>query len=89
MAVDPARVGALLEINNAVVAHLGRAELARAVCETLARVLPGEEVERRHIADVLAQARWRIEGEHGAAKLLGLHPSTLRSRIKKLGITRG
>ncbi len=45
-------------------------------------------VERDHILSVLRQTNWVIEGAHGAAKLLGLHPNTLRSRLKKLGITR-
>jgi len=47
-----------------------------------------EEVERRHVLDVLDQTAWRIEGPKGAAAVLGLNPSTLRSRIKKLGIQR-
>ncbi len=47
-----------------------------------------EEMERRHIVDVLEQARWVIEGVRGAARLLNLHPNTLRSRMKKLGIHR-
>jgi len=47
-----------------------------------------EEVERQHIVDVLTQANWRIEGDRGAAKLLNLRPSTLRSRMQKLGIVR-
>src|SRR5699024_3308248 len=45
-----------------------------------------EEIERQHIANVLKQAGWRIEGPRGAASVLGVNPSTLRSRIKKLGI---
>jgi transcriptional regulator with GAF, ATPase, and Fis domain len=45
-------------------------------------------VERRHIESVLVQANWMIEGERGAAKILNLNPSTLRSRMQKLGITR-
>jgi transcriptional regulator with GAF, ATPase, and Fis domain len=48
-----------------------------------------EEVERQHIIAVLQQANWRIEGTGGAAKILNLEPSTLRSRMKKLGIVRG
>ena len=48
-----------------------------------------EEVERQHIIAVLKQANWRIEGNGGAAKILNLEPSTLRSRMKKLGIVRG
>jgi formate hydrogenlyase transcriptional activator len=47
-----------------------------------------EEVERQHILSVLAQTKWRIEGNAGAAKLLNLQPSTLRSRMQRLGIAR-
>jgi transcriptional regulator with AAA-type ATPase domain len=47
-----------------------------------------EEVERQHILAVLKQTDWRITGEQGAADLLGLNPSTLRFRMKKLGIVR-
>jgi len=46
------------------------------------------EVERRHIVRVLSATRWRIEGSAGAAQVLGLKPSTLRSRMMKLGIAR-
>jgi DNA-binding NtrC family response regulator len=48
-----------------------------------------EEVERSHIQRTLNTTLWRIEGRRGAAELLGLRPSTLRSRLRKLGITRG
>jgi transcriptional regulator with GAF, ATPase, and Fis domain len=47
-----------------------------------------EEVERSHIARVLAACNWRIEGLQGAAERLALHPSTLRSRMRKLNISR-
>ncbi len=47
-----------------------------------------EAIERDHILKVLQETGWKINGEGGAASLLGLHPSTLRSRIKKLGIKR-
>jgi PAS domain S-box-containing protein len=47
-----------------------------------------EEVERQHIEAVLRQTNWMIEGERGAAKLLNLNPSTLRSRMQKLEIKR-
>jgi formate hydrogenlyase transcriptional activator len=49
---------------------------------------PLHEIDRRHITSVLAGTRWVIEGEHGAARVLGLHPNTLRSRMKKLNIQR-
>jgi DNA-binding NtrC family response regulator len=45
-----------------------------------------EAIERSHIARVLEQTGWKIEGERGAARLLGLNPSTLRGRLRKLGI---
>ena len=45
-----------------------------------------KDVERHHILQVLEQTRWRIEGQRGAAIRLGLNPSTLRSRMRKLGI---
>jgi len=47
-----------------------------------------EEVEKHHIIEVLKQTGWVIEGPRGAAKILGRHPNTLRSRMKKLGIER-
>src|SRR5207302_4793017 len=50
--------------------------------------LPLEQVERQHILSTLKRSGWRIEGPNGAANLLRLNPSTLRSRMKKLGIER-
>ncbi len=47
-----------------------------------------EALERDHIATVLGKTGGVIEGRRGAAALLGLHPNTLRSRMKKLGIDR-
>jgi transcriptional regulator with GAF, ATPase, and Fis domain len=46
------------------------------------------EVERDHIRRVLEHTRGRIYGNGGAGALLGLKPSTLQSRMKKLGIDR-
>jgi transcriptional regulator with GAF, ATPase, and Fis domain len=48
-----------------------------------------EAVERNYILTVLEQTNWVITGPRGAAGLLGLPPSTLRNRMKKLGLTRG
>ena len=45
-------------------------------------------IERHHILHVLRTTEWKIEGPGGAASILDLHPSTLRFRIKKLGILR-
>ena len=47
-----------------------------------------ESAERRHILTVLTSTHWVVEGPRGAAKQLGLHANTLRSRMKKLGIRR-
>jgi DNA-binding NtrC family response regulator len=47
-----------------------------------------EEAERDRILKVLTETRWRIEGKDGAAAILGLHPSTLRAKMQKLGIRR-
>jgi formate hydrogenlyase transcriptional activator len=69
---------------------------------TLHLALPGEhtarspsepgstlnEVERRHIVHVLEQTGWRVSGRSGAARVLGVKPTTLEYRMKKLGIER-
>jgi DNA-binding NtrC family response regulator len=47
-----------------------------------------ESVERRHIQSVLDACDWTIEGAGRAADRLSMRPSTLRSRMKKLGIVR-
>jgi len=67
--------------------------------EPVLRILPSEtdspsrqtdlaSFERAHILQVLQDTGWRIRGEHGAAARLGLKPSTLESRLKKLGLSR-
>ena len=47
-----------------------------------------EEVDRHHIISVLESTRWQISGQKGAAQILGLKPTTLRSKMEKLGIRR-
>jgi formate hydrogenlyase transcriptional activator len=47
-----------------------------------------EDVEKEHILAVLKQTNWRVSGEKGAAKILGLNATTLEARMKKLGIVR-
>jgi len=51
-------------------------------------ILTLQELDRDHITRILNQTRWVIEGPRGAARILDLHPNTLRGRIKKLGIER-
>lgn len=51
-------------------------------------LLKMEDVEKQHIISVLNQTNWKVSGEKGAAKILGLNPTTLESRMKKLEIKR-
>jgi len=46
------------------------------------------DAERTQIQAALEQTGWRIRGPAGAAQLLDLKPTTLESRIKKLGLQR-
>jgi transcriptional regulator with GAF, ATPase, and Fis domain len=46
------------------------------------------DVEKEHIIEVLKKVNWKVSGEKGAAKILGLNPTTLEARMKKLGIKR-
>jgi transcriptional regulator with GAF, ATPase, and Fis domain len=52
------------------------------------KIVPLEEAERVHILKALKQTNWQIHGNTGAAGLLGINPSTLRSRMKKLNINK-
>jgi PAS domain S-box-containing protein len=47
-----------------------------------------EELQRLHIRATLEEVHWRVEGNGGAAEILGMNPNTLRSRMRKLGIQR-
>ena len=47
-----------------------------------------EEMERQYIRDILEQTNWRVSGNKGAAAILGLKPTTLEARMKRLGISR-
>ncbi len=71
----------------------GRLELGDVAAETagegsLEKGRSLEEIERRHILSVLDETRWRVSGERGAARILGIKRTTLESRMKKLGIAR-
>ncbi len=52
------------------------------------RIIPLAEYEKHHIIRALEATNWRVSGENGAAKLLGLKRTTLEARMKKLKITR-
>ena len=47
-----------------------------------------DDVEKEHIISVLNSTNWKVSGEKGAAKILGLNATTLEARMKKLGIER-
>jgi DNA-binding NtrC family response regulator len=74
--------GPLLEIDNALELRLEERE-ATGSPEPLGSL---EAMERDYISKVLERTGWAIEGEQGAAAILDLNPSTLRSRMQKLNI---
>jgi formate hydrogenlyase transcriptional activator len=70
--------GPIVHIDESMVPSDGAA--ADSAVDTL------ENVERSHILRALNETKWVIHGSQGAASILGINPSTLRSRIEKLGI---
>jgi transcriptional regulator with GAF, ATPase, and Fis domain len=54
----------------------------------LAPRLTMKEVDREHIYHVLEMTDWRVRGKNGAAEMLGVKPTTLESRMARLGIQR-
>jgi formate hydrogenlyase transcriptional activator len=73
--------GPIVQIDDSL-SRIGAAVEAPPVIDTL------ENVERNHILRALTETRWVIHGKKGAAEILGINPSTLRSRMEKLGIKR-
>ncbi len=47
-----------------------------------------ENIERNHIIKILEKTNWKVHGDKGAASILDINPSTLRARMRKLGIER-
>jgi formate hydrogenlyase transcriptional activator len=73
--------------------HLAPAAVAQRVSSVPASPHDGGEqtlhgFERSHILEILKKTSGVVDGPRGAARILGLHPNTLRSRMKKLGIER-
>jgi DNA-binding NtrC family response regulator len=63
--------------------------LAKSVpSKTRSKILLLEEMERQYIIEILEMTKWKVSGEKGAAKILGLKPTTLEFRMRKLGINR-
>jgi formate hydrogenlyase transcriptional activator len=84
--------GSELEVTPDVLPEITQAAAPRSAREEKRPEVPPpdtiDQVERNHILEVLMRTNWRIEGTDGAAALLNLNPSTLRSRMKKLGVQR-
>jgi transcriptional regulator with GAF, ATPase, and Fis domain len=69
------------------VLHLvDKLEISSPTISSVVRTL--EETERNQMLKILSETKWRIEGKDGAAAILGIHPSTLRARLHKLGMVR-
>jgi len=62
---------------------------SKAVREQEDIIRPLDEIIAAHIEKTLGRSGNRVEGENGAAQMLGVHPSTLRGRMRKLGIAHG
>jgi len=87
--------GNVRELRNVIERHLitnqgpaFEAELPEAIHTSAFVEGTAEESERRHILHVLERTGWRVRGQGGAGEILGLKPTTLESRMKKLGIVR-
>lgn len=59
-----------------------------AIAQDIPQLLTLEELERHHISAILKLVGGRVSGDGGAADILGMKPTTLESRMKKLGVNR-
>ena len=84
----------ILSSGSELQAPLGELQLTTSMPVTVVQAPPApgpkslEDVERQHIVEILEQTRGVIGGKGGAAEILGLPTSTLRNRMKKLGLNR-
>lgn len=78
--------GPVVEIDGLDSPHRAGAESPASRTTSQETIVPLEENERIHIRRALAAANGKVHGPEGAAALLGINPSTLRSRMQKLGI---
>ncbi len=61
---------------------------AKGTVENRTDLMTMEEYQKEYILHVLQKTNWRVSGEKGAARILDMKPTTLESRMKKLGISR-
>ncbi len=80
---------ALIQSNGKPLTFDDVATSPRQVSEAPGRPFRLEEMEARHITEVMKIAKGKIEGKNGAAEILGINPATLRHRMRKLGIPFG
>jgi formate hydrogenlyase transcriptional activator len=76
----------LLITSTGTVLRAERQPIAEATPDSHSRTL--EAVEREHILHILESTGWHIRGEQGAAEILGMKPTTLESRMQRLGVIR-
>ena len=62
--------------------------MSNVTTQQLAEILLGIARAQQAIIEALERTGWRVSGPRGAAHLLGLKPTTLEARMKRLGITR-
>ena len=77
---------AVINTSGTVLALAGRLDTSQTLPTPGLTMKTLEEVEREHILQVLRETGGRVSGSKGAAAILGLNPSTLRARLRKLGI---
>ena len=80
--------GPEIQVGDIALEGLPKAQAAPHSQNGNGRVYLMDDMERRHIQGVLEEVGWVIRGERGAAALLGLPESSLRDRMKRLGISR-
>jgi formate hydrogenlyase transcriptional activator len=87
--------GNVRELRNVIernlILHSGpifRAELPNALPDKKTNLRRLDEVDTEHLRKVLQSTYWRVRGRGGAAEVLGLKPTTLEAKMKKLGIRR-
>jgi transcriptional regulator with GAF, ATPase, and Fis domain len=80
---------AVINTQNASLKLLDNLDNSAIAASSLEEKLTLLEMEHSYIVQTLEETKGRVEGPKGAALILGLHPSTLRSRMRKLGITVG
>ncbi|MEE9913698.1 MAG: sigma 54-interacting transcriptional regulator [Deltaproteobacteria bacterium] len=77
---------AVILCSGPVLHLIDKLDISSAVISPVVRTLA--EIERSHILKILSETGWRIEGNQGAATILGIRPGTLRARMLKLGVAR-